>query len=342
MGLIGYGMSGARFHAPLIQFTSGLILHKIVSSNQEKVRQDLPDVAVVPDVKDLLADESIDIIVISSPNTTHFTYAKQALLAGKHVVVEKPFVIHTAQADELIALAAKKNLLVSVFHNRRWDNDFLTVKKCIQEGLLGDLYTYEAHFDRFRPELTGKWKEKPLEGSGVFYDLGSHLIDQALHLFGMPQTVWGEIIAQRPGAQIDDYFHIVLGYGRMRVILGAGCVVRKTGPRFQVHGNQGSLIKYGFDSQEGDLQKGKRPGHPAWGEDKEEGYSELTLGKDITVETRIKSERGCYQAYYQGIYQAVVQGTPLPVTATEARNTIAVIETALASHREQRVITLQN
>ncbi len=340
VGLIGYGLSGAVFHAPLISSVHGLVLQKVVSSNPDKVRRDFPDVVVVPDVSSLLSDPAIDIIVISSPNTTHFEYAKQALHANKHVIVEKPFVNRSKDADELIRMAEQRNLLLSVFQNRRWDNDFLTVKKCIQEGLLGDIYTYEAHYDRFRPQISGKWKECELEGSGVLYDLGAHLIDQALHLFGMPDKISAEVLKQRPAAKIDDYFHLVLGYDRLRVILHAGCLVKKAGPRFQVHGSKGSLIKYGLDPQEEDLKRGLRPGHPAWGKDKEKWYAELTLGTDLNVNTRLETIPGCYQVYYKGIYEAVVNGAPLPVSATEARNTIRVIEYAMQSSSEQRVIVL--
>ena len=342
VGLIGYGLSGAVFHAPLISSVQGLVLQKVVSSNPDKVRRDFPDVAVVPDAAALWSDPEIEVVVVASPNTTHFAYAKQALQADKHVIVEKPFVNCSKEADELIRLAEQRKLWLSVFQNRRWDNDFRTVKTCIQEGLLGDIFTYEAHYDRFRPRISGKWKERELAGSGVLYDLGAHLIDQALHLFGMPDTVSADVLKQRPAATIDDYFHLVLSYGRLRVILHAGCLVKKAGPHFQVHGSKGSLITYGFDPQEEDLKRGLRPDHPAWGEGQGTGHAELTLGTELNVNTRLAIIPGCYQAYYQGIYDAVVKGTPLPVSAAEARNTVRVIEYAVQSSNEQRTIVLQN
>lgn len=339
VGLIGYGKSGSVFHAPLINAVDGLILKKIVSSKPDKVYRDFPDVEVVTDVNTLLADPEIDVVVVTSPNTTHFSHAKLALEANKHVIVEKPFTNFIKEADELIALAAEKNLLLSAFQNRRWDNDFLTVKKCIQEGLLGDVYIYEAHYDLFRPQVTTRWREQEGDGSGALYDLGAHLIDQALHLFGLPKTISADVMKQRPGALVDDYFHIVLGYGTLRVILQSGWIVKKSGPHFQVHGSKGSLIKYGLDSQEGDLTRGIRPGHPTWGKDKEEWYAQLTLGREVTVDAQIATISGCYESYYKGIYESVVNGAPLPVLATEARDTIKVIEYAMQSQKEQRVIT---
>ena len=338
IGLIGYGMSGSVFHAPLISSVTGLKLHTVVSKNPVKVHQDLPTVKVVADVATLLADPDIDVVVVTSPNPTHFSYAKQALEANKHVIVEKPFVIQVQEADALIALAAKQGCLLSVFQNRRWDNDYLTVKKCIQEGLLGDIFIYEAHYDLFRPQVSSKWKEHDGAGSGALYDLGSHLIDQALHLFGMPQTVFAEIIKQRAKAEVDDYFHVVLGYGRLRVVLQSGWMVKQSGPHFQVHGSKGSILKYGLDPQQSDLQRGLRPGNPVWGKDTAEGYATLALGSELNIKARLETVPGCYECYYQGIYDSVVNGTPLPVCAADARNTIQIIAYARHSNDEQRVI----
>lgn len=339
VGLIGYGMSGSVFHAPLIRAVDGLVLSKIVSTNSVKVHNDFPDVEVVPDVNTLLADPEIDVVVVTSPNTTHFLHAKMALESNKHVIVEKPFTNFTKDADDLIALAAERKLLLSAFQNRRWDNDFLTIKKCIQEGLLGDIYIYEAQYNLFRPQITARWREREGDGAGALYDLGAHLIDQALHLFGLPKTVSADVVKQRPNALVDDYFHLVLGYDTLRVILQSAWIVKKSGPHFQVHGSKGSFIKYGLDTQEGDLKRGIRPGHPNWGKDKEEWYAQLTLGQELEAESRIETIPGCYESYYKGIYESVVNGAPLPVLATEARDTIRVIEYALQSQKEQRVIS---
>lgn len=342
VGLIGYGMAGSVFHGPLIASVEGLTLSTVVSSKSEAVQRDYPWVTVVPEVPAMLTDSSIEVVVIASPNATHFPYAKMALQAGKHVVVDKPFAIRVSEADELIKLAADKKLLLSVFQNRRYDNDFLTVRKVVEEGLLGDINTYEAHYDLFRPQISAKWKEHSGDGAGALYDLGPHLIDQALQLFGKPQTVFAELIRQRSGAEVDDYFHLLLGYGTLRVILGSGWVVKQPGPHFLIHGDKGSLVKYGLDSQQPDLQKGLRPGHPQWGRDNEENYAELVLGKTLTAKSRIETVPGCYEAYYQGIYRAVVHGAPLPVKAAEARMTLRVIECAMQSHAEEKVVVFSD
>lgn len=335
------GLSGAVFHAPLIHSAAGLNLVKVVTSNPAAVQKDYPGVDVASEPESLIGDSDIDLVIVASPNATHFTYAKMALEAGKHVVVEKPFVNRVQEADELIALAARNNRLLSVFHNRRWDNDFLTVQKCVDEGMLGDIYYYEAHYDRFRPQVSDKWKEHDLAGSGVLYDLGPHLIDQAIQLLGLPQTISAEILKQRPGAQAPDYFHLILGYGQRRVVLHASCLVKNPGPRFQVHGNKGSLIKYGLDPQEEDLKRGIRPGDPGWGKDKAEWRAQLTLGQELSVQTRLETIPGSYESYYAGIHDAIITGGPEPVMAPEARNVIKVIEYAIESHRQQRVIPWQ-
>ncbi|HWR31117.1 MAG TPA: oxidoreductase [Negativicutes bacterium] len=342
VGVIGYGMAGSVFHGPLIASVEGLVLSTVVSSKPDAVQRDFPGVTVTPDIRAMLADPAVEVVVVASPNSTHFLYAQMALEAGKHVIVDKPFSIRVSEADELIALAARKNLLLTAFQNRRYDNDFLTVRKVIDEGLLGNLYIYEAHYDLFRPQISAKWKEHAGEGCGALYDLGPHLIDQAVQLFGAPKTVFAELIRQRPGAEVDDYFHLILGYGALRVILGSGWVVKQPGPHFMVHGDKGSLIKYGLDSQQPDLQKGLRPGHPRWGRDQEEYYAELALGQDRTAKSRLETIPGCYEVFYQGIYKAIVHGEPLPVKATEARTALRVIECAIKSNDEMRTVVFSD
>lgn len=340
VGLIGYGLSGKVFHAPIIESVNGLQLKKVVSSNPQKVHADYPDAEVVASVEELLTDEQIDLVVVATPNVTHFPYAQQALLSGKHVVVEKPFVNTSAEAEELIKLAEEKNLLLSVYQNRRWDNDFLTLKKTIESGTLGDIYSYEAHYDRYRPEVVNRWREQDLPGSGMLYDLGAHLIDQALHLFGLPKTVWGDVFKQRPDSKADDYFHLVLGYENgLRAILHSGSIVKQSGPRFQVHGSKGSFIKYGLDPQEDALRQGQKPGAPGWGKDQEQFYAEVTVGTgNLKISGKAETLPGSYESFYKGIYDAITSGGPVPVPAVEAMNTIKVIETAIKSSREGRVI----
>lgn len=342
VGLVGFGLSGQVFHAPIIQSIDGMDIVKVVSSNPEKVAQYLPHAAVVASLDNLLSDESIDLVIITSPNQTHYPFAKQALLAGKHVVVEKPFVISSEEAADLIKTANQQNKKLSVYQNRRWDNDFLTVKSLIASGQLGDIASYETHYDRYRPQVSDRWREQAGPGSGMLYDLGAHLIDQALHLFGKPASVYADLFAQRKGSEVVDYFHLVLTYENMRVILHSGSLVMQHGPRFQVHGSQGSFIKYGLDSQEDMLRKGGLPGQPDWGKDREEWYGELTLMADGKTETsKVETEQGSYERFYEGMYQAITDNKPVPVEAEDARNTIKVIELAMQSSAEKRTLPFE-
>lgn len=339
VGIIGFGLSGQVFHAPIIQAVDGMEIVKVVSGNPQKVNQQLPDAEVVGTLDDLLTDEHIDLVVITSPNQTHYPFAKQALQAGKHVVVEKPFVINSEEARDLIETASQHNRLLSVYQNRRWDNDFLTVKQTIESGVLGEVAIYEAHYDRYRPQVTDRWREQEGPGSGMLYDLGAHLIDQALHLFGMPASVYADVFPQRAGSKVDDYFHLVLNYETLRVILHSGSLVTQHGPRFQVHGRQGSFIKYGLDSQEDMLRQGGLPGQPGWGADREEWYGELTLSVDGTMQTeKVKTLEGGYERFYESMFAAITEHTSVPVQAEDALNTIKVIELAIQSNAEKRTL----
>ncbi|CAM2922331.1 oxidoreductase [Paenibacillus sediminis] len=341
VGIIGFGLSGSVFHAPIIETIKEFSLKTVVSSDANKVHQRYPHVSVVSDVDQLFSDAEIDLVVISSPNVTHYEYARKAIEAGKHVVVEKPFTVTSQEAEQLIALAKQHGVVLTVYQNRRWDNDFLTIQKLISGGTLGRLSVYEAHFDRYRPEVRNRWREKEGPGSGMLYDLGAHLIDQALTLFGKPKTIWADLRAEREGAEAIDYFHLVFGYDHMRVILHSGSLVRQQGPRFVLHGTKGSYIKFGMDPQEDQLRQGKAPGDLGWGEDKRELYGQLTteIG-GLTVESRVETVPGRYETFYQGVAEAIMIGKTAPVTAEEARDTIRMIEYALQSHQEGRVISV--
>jgi scyllo-inositol 2-dehydrogenase (NADP+) len=342
VGLVGYGLAGAVFHAPLIESVEGLSLAAVVTSRAEKVARDYPQVEVVPTFERLLERNDVELIVVASPNVTHHDFARRALETGRHVVVDKPFVIHAAEADDLIDLARRQHVVLSIFQNRRWDNDFLTVRHLLASGLLGEITTYEAHYDRFRPAVQNRWREQPMPGSGTLYDLGAHLIDQALFLFGTPGTVWADVQAQRQGAQVDDYFHIVMNYEWLRVILHAGSLVRQAPPHFQLHGSKGSFVKYGIDPQEDQLKAGMRPGDAGWGQDDAALYGDLTIDAgDLEIKGRVKTLAGHYEAYYQGMVEAITQGKSAPVAPEDACNTIRVIECALQSQQEQRVIAFQ-
>ncbi|GLX66155.1 oxidoreductase [Paenibacillus glycanilyticus] len=339
VGIVGFGLSGQVFHAPIIQAVEGMEIAKVVSSNPEKVKQHLPKVEVASSLEELLSDESIDLVVITSPNQTHYDYAKQALLAGKHVVVEKPFVNTSEEARDLIETARQQGKLLSVYQNRRWDNDFLTVKSLIEAGELGEIASYEAHYDRYRPQVSERWREQAGPGSGMLYDLGAHLIDQALHLFGKPDSVYADLMPQRAGSEVTDYFHLILTYGTKRVILHSGSIVMQHGPKFQVHGSQGSFVKYGLDSQEDMLRKGGLPGQPEWGQDLEQHYGELTVMVDGKSETRkVKTLQGSYERFYERMAEAIINHKPVPVEAEDAWNTIRIIELAMQSSEEKRVV----
>lgn len=343
VGIIGYGFSGATFHAPFLRVLDEFELVTVMSSDAQRVHWDIENVKVVSTIDEILQDDSIELVVITTPNSLHYELAKQSIEGGKHVIVEKPMVIDPKEAKELISLANEKGLMLSVYHNRRWDNDFLTIKKLISEDTLGEITTYEAHFDRFRPHVRDRWREKTGRGAGMLYDLGSHLIDQALHLFGMPQFVMADVFAQREGGEVDDYFHIIMGYENLRVVLHSGSIVMGQGPKFLVHGSKGSYIKYGLDIQESKLRAGENPLKKDFGKDEPDMYGRLITEEDGTMtEQRIETEYGNYAAYYRGIYEHIRFGKPNPVTADEGLQTITIIHAVMQSSRERRTIMLHN
>jgi len=342
VGLVGYGVSGSVLHAPLVTAEPRLRLHAVASRHPERVHRDVPGVPVVPTPPELLEDPGVELVVVAAPNTLHYELAGLALAAGRHVVVDKPFVTRSSEADELIRLAERQGRLLSVFQNRRWDNDYLTVERCVRAGTLGRVSTYIARYDRFRPRPAGGWREQDLPGSGTLYDLGSHLIDQALHLFGLPGTVMADVRAQRPGGAVDDYLHVVLGYQELRAILHAGSLVRAPGPRFEVHGDQGSFVKHGLDPQEKALRSGRRPGDPDWGVDPPDRYGTLTTGTaGLELTGRLATLPGSYESFYREMAAAILGKGPVPVAAEAARDTVAVIEYALQSSTEGRVVAVR-
>ncbi|WP_191561294.1 oxidoreductase [Metabacillus idriensis] len=339
VGIVGYGLSGATFHTPLLSVLEQFEIAKVVSSNKEKVQQDLKDAVVVSSLEEVLEDNAIDLVVITTPSGLHYEMAKQSLMAGKHVILEKPMVVETWEAEELICIAEEKKLLLSVYHNRRWDNDYLTVSKLINDGVLGEINTYQVHFDRFRPAVRDRWREKQGPGSGMLYDLGSHLIDQALHLFGWPQFVMADVFAQRENAETDDYFHIILGYEKLRVILHSGSIVPFNGPRFQVHGSKGSFIKYGLDGQEAALKEGKKPLDNSWGADDSQFYGQLvTIEGEIEEHKTIETLHGSYVSYYKKMAKSIIEGETAPVTANEGLSVIKIIDAAFKSSKEKKAV----
>lgn len=344
VGIIGFGFSGSTFHAPVISAVPGMELSCICTTDPGKAKSLNPHVAIVSTPSELFADPSIDLVVITSPNKFHFPLVLQALQAGKHVVVEKPFVITVEEGKELIAKARKVRRLLSVYHNRRWDNDFVELRRLISNQELGDLHYYEANYHRFSPDLQGGWREQQAPGSGTIYDLGSHLIDQALILFGTPVAIWADMFAQRAIGAADDYFHIQLHYGNTRVVLQSRMLERGSYPRYLVHGSKASLLLYGTDPQEVMLRQGIHPLSEAWIQCGAESRGTLIRQQDVTEQQtldQIELYPGSYSSYYEGMYRSVVYGDPLPVSAEEALETINLIETAQLSSTEGRIIPYQ-
>ena len=329
VALLGYGFASKTFHAPLLTNVPGLRLTHIVSSDSAKVKKDY-DVTVLAKAEEAFALPEIDLIVIATPNTTHFDFASKALNAGKHVVVDKPFTNTLAEATELVKLAKNRGRVISVFQDRRWDSDFLTVRQVVASGALGEVAHFESHYDRYRPEPRQRWRELPGPGSGIWFDLGPHLVDQAVQLFGLPEAVYADLEMQRPRGHAVDYFHVILRYGRNRVIVhGASLVVAET-PRFAIHGTLGSYTKFGMDPQEEALKRGEIPGAPGWGRDPQMGTL-ITKKGDGFDKRQVPNVPGNYLAYYEGIRDAISPGSPNPVTPEQALEVINVLETGVKS-----------
>lgn len=340
--LCSFGMSGWVFHAPFLTTHPGFNFYGVWERSKDLARQRYPAVKVFRSLEEMLADESIDLVIVNTPNATHYDYCRAALLAGKHVICEKPFTVTVAEADELIALAQQQYKLISVFHNRRYDSDYKTIKHVLDQQLLGNIVEAEFHFDRYKEELSPKLhKETAARGVGAMYDLGSHLIDQALQLFGWPQALFADITAMRPISQVDDYFEILLYYPRSRVRLKGSYQVREALPGYIIHGSKGSFIKPKTDVQEMQLQSGILPTDAAYGVEPATEKGLLHTEKDgkITREY-IDSFKGNYSEYYEAIYQAVLHHKPLPVAAEEGRDVIRILEAALRSAELQSRIDL--
>ncbi len=337
VAVIGYGLAGKVFHSPLVLAVEGLRLRAVVSSNPEKVHADLPGMTVIPTFEEAIANPEIDLIVIATPNPTHFDFARRALEAGKHVVVDKPFTLTVAEAESLAALARDRGRILSVFQSRRWDADFLTLRRLLASGELGEIVHVESHYDRYRPVVQTRWKEQDGPGSGIWFDLGSHLSDQALQLFGPPEAVFADLAMQRQGAQTVDYFHVILRYPRLRVILHGANLVAEPTRRFDIHGTRASYIKAGMDVQEEQVRRGVRPGDPAWGVDPLEGtVFEWSGGK---LQTRsIPNEVGRYPDFYCGVRDAIAGTGPNPVPAEDGVLVMRVLEAGCRSVAERREI----
>lgn len=337
-GVIGYGLAGRAFHAPLVAGTPGLTLAAVASAQRDAVRAALPGVAVFAAPEALIDDPAIDLIVIASPNATHAPLARLALAAGKHVVIDKPFVADPDDAQPLIDLAEANRLVLSVFHNRRWDADFLTVRRLLDADALGTVMLAELRWDRMRTAIKPGWREEPGAASGLLADLGPHLVDQALQLFGLPDRVTGDIAVQRAHALVDDYFEIRLHHGDRRVILSASTLVAAPRPRFALHGTAASFVKHGIDPQEAVLRAGGSPDWPDYGVDAPDAYGVL-IRSDATTQP-VPSERGDWRLYYRGIADAIACGAPVPVDPRDALAGLRLIALARQSAAAGRTLAV--
>ncbi len=341
--LCSFGMSGWVFHAPFLQVHPGFDLYAVWERSKKLAQEKYPNVKSYDTLDELLKDEAIELVVVNTPNYTHYDYAKQALQAGKHVVVEKPFTVNSKEGKELIQLAKKKKKKLSVYQNRRYDSDYKAIKNVIQEKLLGNVIEAEFHFDRYKEEVSPKLhKEVPGPGTGSLYDLGSHLIDQALQLFGDPIEIFADIQIMRPVSKVDDYFEVLLYYPGMRVRLRSSYQVREPLPGYVIHGSKGSFIKPKTDVQEAMLQAGKVPGQPDWGTESETEKGLLHTEIDgKVIREYVPSLKGNYLEYYEGIYKAIRNNEPLPVSAEDGLKVVRVIETAYDSNSKKKVVSFK-
>jgi scyllo-inositol 2-dehydrogenase (NADP+) len=338
--LLSFGMSGEVFHGPLLGAHEGFQIRRVWHRDKNKpARHHYP---VVSDLKDIVLDKDIELVFVNTPNSTHYAYAKELLDAGKHVVVEKPFTVSVKEADDLIRIAAKNKCILTVYQNRRWDGDFLTVKSVIDRKLVGKLVEFESHYDRFRNQVdTNTWKEQADAGTGVLYNLGSHMIDQAYVLFGNPRFIDARMGIQRPGGEADDYYDIRMEYEGFNVILKSSYLVKEQGPRYILHGTEGSFIKYGLDPQEQALKDKADPKTPGFGTEAKAWWGKLNntinnAGYDGPIET----VPGNYLAFYDNLYAVIRQGETLAVKPEEARDVIRLIEACFESKRNRCAVEI--
>lgn len=341
--LIGYGVSGQAFHAPFLHQLHQFDLSIVVERHQTLSKERYPYVRICRDPQEAITDPDIDLVVITTPNDSHVPLARLALNAGKHVIVEKPFSITSGDAGQLLDLAAEKHRMVIPYQNRRFTSDFRTVRHILGQGMLGSVVSCEITYDRYRLEpRPGAWREQNAPGSGILYDLGAHLMDQALVLFGPPAFLTAVERIQRPQVHATDFFDVRLDYGWLQVRLKASMIVREPGPRYQIHGLNGSFIKYGDDPQEALLRKGILPYGPNWGQEQPDTYGLLhTDWQGQTLREPYPSLPGDYGLFYRNVYDHLVHGVPLDVRPEDGFNVVRMIEWAIQSSRESKTISCQ-
>jgi len=350
VGLIGFGFGGRVFHAPMISAVEGLRLRAIVRRSNRSTSANIaqmggtkgsdpeelyPQARMVRSVEEMLTLPEIDLITVTTPNKTHFEIAKKCLEAGKHVVIDKPFATTLKEARELADVACSVGRVLSIYQNRRWDSDFLTVQKVVRDEVLGRIVIFEAHYDRFRPELRpGTWKESGEAGTGILFDLGPHLIDQALMLFGKPDEIFADVRRERNGTTVDDAFDVIFFYPGLRAILRSTMIAATAGPRFVVNGDRANFVKYGLDPQEEVLIAGNKPGGDHWGVEDESLAGTLTLANGASE--KVPSLAGDYRKYYENVRDAILGKAPLAVTPEHGIDVMMALELAMQSNREGR------
>ena len=328
-GIIGFGVAGRYFHAPLLR-AAGIPIAAVVTSRPDPARQYLGAVGVAGSAEELIARDDIDLVVISSPSALHASQAAAALRAGKHVVVDKPVAATAAEVSDLDQLARHHKRKLAVFQNRRWDSDFLTIKKLLDQGRLGTINSYHARWDRFRPHVGDRWRERDEPGHGILYDLGTHLIDQALMLFGMPEWLYANAFMQRENTVTVDGFEILLGLGKMRMTLGVSLLTADGGYRYRINGSRASFLKRGLDQQEDQLRAGVEPNAHFFGAEPAEQWGTLVHGETGQREV-VTPETGRWLTFYELMRQAIEQDGPVPVSAAQAYETIRIVEAVLTS-----------
>ncbi|MGV3658060.1 MAG: Gfo/Idh/MocA family oxidoreductase [Chitinophagaceae bacterium] len=341
--LVGFGMTARVMHAPFLATAENYNVTTVVERHKEDSKTIFPNAQIVRSLEEVLEDKDVELVIITTPNSSHYTYAQQALQAGKHVVLEKPFTITSTDAAQLVQTAKEEEKVLSPFHNRRYVADFRTMQQLLQQNLLGDVHTFEGHFDRYRPQpKPNAWREEALPGSGILYDLGPHLIDQALCLFGLPQTITADVKKQRSFSVVDDAFELKMDYGFLQVVLKSGMLVREPGPRYQIHGTLGSYIKWGEDVQEALLKEGALPNVEGWGAEPQEQYGLLHTEKDgDVIKEKYPSLPGNFGLYYQNLYNTIVNSAELKEKGEHGYNTIKLIELAFRSADEKRTLTCE-
>lgn len=340
--IVGYGMSGACFHAPILRVSDCFEICAVVSSKPERVLADFPGMAVYGDLASMLAQRpDIELCVVCTPNELHARCARMSLKAGRHVVVEKPFVLSSQEGEALIRLAEAEQRVLTVFHSRRWDGDFLTLKALHDDGTLGVAHSFVSHYDRYRPTVLDRWRERDEPGAGILWDLGSHLVDQVLQLWGKPDGVTAAVARRRCGADAVDNSQISLEYRNRRALLNGDMLTCESGPRFQVHGSEGSLVKYGMDPQETYLRRKMGPAAPGWGLDSPENHATLTVSRNgRIVRESIPTQKGCYERFYSELAHAIRHHASPPVSARSALDVVRVLEAALLSAGERRTVAV--